>query len=363
METRIVFHIDFDYFYAQCEEIRRPELKIKPVCVCIFSDRGGDSGAIATANYVARDFGVRDGIPISFARRMLEEKDAVFLPADFDYYSDISEKAMRIMQESANIFEYVGRDEAYLDVTRLTDGNFDKAEHLARQIKNTIKEEVKISCSIGISPNKLLSKIASDHNKPDGLTIVPPGRIERFLDPLRVRVIPGIGTKTENRLSQMNLQTIKELKKLDIFVLNKEFGRKTGAYIFNAARGLNYEAVKEKEPSIQYSRIITLKRDSNEYDFLSENILDICDQLHATVKKNNRLFRSVGIQFVQSDMSNKTKTKLLKNPTSSIEELQRNAQQLLRDTLKDQTKTIRRLGVKVSELSEPRGQSDITSYF
>ncbi|MFB5624675.1 MAG: DNA polymerase IV, partial [Nitrosopumilus sp.] len=146
METRVVFHIDFDYFYAQCEETRSPELKSKPVCVCVFSDRGGDSGAIATANYTARKYGVKSGIPISFAKKRLEErKDAVFLPVDFDFYSEMSEKAMEIMKESADIFEYVGRDEAYLDVTKRVQGDFEKAFHLAQQIKNSIRDKIKLS--------------------------------------------------------------------------------------------------------------------------------------------------------------------------------------------------------------------------
>ena len=119
---RIVFHIDFDYFYAQCEEIRSPELKTKPVAVCVYSDRGGDSGAVATANYTARKYGVKSAMPISFAKKRLEERpDAVFLPTDFDYYSDVSERAMKIISEFADVFEYVGKDEAYLDVTQKTD--------------------------------------------------------------------------------------------------------------------------------------------------------------------------------------------------------------------------------------------------
>jgi len=111
LETRVVFHIDFDYFYAQCEEIRTPELRTKPVCVCVYSDRGGDSGAIATANYTARKYGVKSGIPIIFAKKRLEErKDAVFLPVDFDYYFEMSEKAMKIMESDADIFEIEQED-------------------------------------------------------------------------------------------------------------------------------------------------------------------------------------------------------------------------------------------------------------
>ena len=361
---RVVFHIDFDYFYAQCEEVRNPELKTKPVCVCVFSDRGGDSGAIATANYTARKYGVKSGIPISFAKKRLEQReDAVFLPVDFEYYSKMTEMAMKIMKENADIFEYVGRDEAYLDVTKRVEEDFKKASHLAQQIKNKIRAKLKLSCSIGVSPNKLISKIASDYQKPDGLTIVEPSKIEEFLEQLNIRVIPGIGKKTEQRFKEMNLETIQDLKKIDIFTLNKEFGRKSGTYMFNAIRGINNEPVKEKEESTQYSKIITLKKDSKDYDFLLENLQELCKQVNNVIKKNNKMFRSIGIHFVQSDLTNKSKSRMLKNSTDSIEELERNAEQLLQDALENQTITIRRLGVKVADLTEIKGQSDITNYF
>ena len=361
---RVVFHIDFDYFYAQCEEVRKPELKTKPVCVCVFSDRGGDSGAIATANYTARKYGVKSGIPISFAKKRLEQrKDAVFLPVDFEYYSQMTEKAMKIMKENADIFEYVGRDEAYLDVTKKVENDFKKASHLAQQIKNTIRSKMKLSCSIGISPNKLISKIASDYQKPDGLTIVEPNKIERFLEPLNIRVIPGIGKKTEQRFKEMNLQTIENLKKIDVFTLNKEFGRKSGTYIYNAIRGVSNEPVKKKEESTQYSKIVTLKKDSKDYEFLLENLKELCKEVYEVIKNNNKMFKSIGIHFVQSDLTNKSKSKMLKNSTITLKELEKNAEQLLLDALENQTMTIRRLGVKVADLTEIKGQRDITNYF
>ncbi|HJM25059.1 MAG TPA: DNA polymerase IV [Nitrosopumilus sp.] len=364
METRVVFHIDFDYFYAQCEETRSPELKSKPVCVCVFSDRGGESGAIATANYNARKYGVKSGIPITFAKKKLEErKDAVFLPVDFDFYSELSEKSMEIMKQSADVFEYVGRDEAYLDVTKRVGGDFLKASHLAQQIKNQIREKIKLSCSIGISQNKLISKIASDFQKPDGLTIVTPEKIEVFLDQLEIRAIPGIGKKTEERFLEMNFKTLQELKKLDVFTLNKEFGRKSGTYIYNAIRGIDNEPVREKEGRIQYSKIMTLKKDSIDFQFLFENIKNLCSEVHTVVKKNNKMFKSVGIHIIQSDLSNKSKSRMLRNPTDNFDELQKNVEQLLKEGLENQKIPIRRLGVKVSELSEIQGQSNITNYF
>lgn len=364
MTSRVVFHIDFDYFYAQCEEIRSPDLKTKPVAVCVFSDRGEDSGAIATANYTARKYGVKSGLPIKFAKKRLEERtDAVFLPTDFEYYSNMSEKSMNIIKEFADVFEYVGKDEAYLDVTQKTEYNFNKAGHLAQQIKNSVRDSVKLTCSIGVSPNKLISKIASDYKKPDGLTIVPPERVENFLEPLSIRAIPGIGKKTEEKFSEMKIEKIMDIKKLDVFTLNKLFGRKSGTYIFNASRGIDDDSVKEREPRIQFSKISTLKKDSKDYDFLENALEELCKELHAVILKNNRLFKSVGIQFVQSDLSNKSKSKMLKNPTLNLSELEKTAKQLLHEALENQDVPIRRLGLKVSELSEVEGQSDITSYF
>jgi len=267
------------------------------------------------------------------------------------------------MNESADIFEYVGKDEAYLDVTKRVEGDFEKASHLAQQIKNSIRDKVKLGCSIGISPNKLISKIASDFQKPDGLTIVLPDKIEVFLEPLEIRAIPGIGKKTEARFTEMNLKTIQDLKKLDVFTLNKEFGRKSGTYIYNAVRGIDTNPVKERAARIQYSKITTLKKDSKDYQFLSENIIELCKEVHSVVVKNNQMFKSIGIHFVQSDLTNKSKSRMLRSPTASLEELQKNAIQLLKESLETQTNTIRRLGVKVAELSEVQGQSDITSYF
>ena len=364
METRIVFHIDFDYFYAQCEEIRKPELKSKPVCVCVFSDRGGDSGAIATANYNARGFGVKSGIPIIFAKKRLEEQpDAVFLPVDFDYYLEISDKAMEIMKENCDVFEYVGKDEAYLDVTDKVNADWKNAEHLGRKIKKEIKEKLNLTCSIGISPNKLISKIASDYQKPDGLTVVFPEKIDEFLEPLKIREIPGIGKKTEDKFSEMNLQTIKDLKKLDVFTLNNEFGRRIGTYLFKAVRGIDNDPVKVREPNTQYSKIMTLKKDSMEFEYILERLKKLCEEVHKIVLDKNKMFKSVGIQLIQSDLSSKTKSKMLKNPTSNFEELEKNVEQLLKDVLEEQKITIRRVGVKVSELSEVKDQSNITSYF
>ncbi len=364
MSKRVIFHIDFDYFFAQCEEIRNPTIKGKPIVVCVFSDRGNDTGAVATANYVARKYRVKSALPIKFARQRLADiPDAVFLPVDFEYYSEISQNAMKVMCQNADVFEYVGRDEAYLDVTKRTEGDFKRASHLAQQIKNQIREKTKLTCSVGVSQNKLVSKIASDFKKPDGLTIVEPENTSVFLEKLKIRAIPGIGKKTEEKFTKMNLETIQDLKKLDVFTLNQQFGRKSGTFIYNATRGIDTEPVRERESSIQYSKIITLKQDSKDFNFLLPALKQICKQLHQTVLKNGKMFKSIGIQFYQFDLSSKTKSKMLRNPTCSLEELEKTTQLLLAEALDGQDLLIRRLGVRVSELTEISGQGNITNYF
>ncbi len=364
MIHRVIFHIDFDYFYAQCEELRRPDLKTKPVAVCVYSDRGGDSGAIATANYLARKYGVKSGMPIKFAKKKLEDvPEAVFLPTDFEYYSEISENSMNIIRNHADIFEYVGRDEAYLDVTNRTGNNFKNAAHLAQQLKNSLRSTIKLSSTIGISSNKLVSKIASGYKKPDGLTIIEPHEIESFLDPLPIGTIPGIGKKSEEKFSEMNLETISQLRSVDVFTLNGLFGRKTGSYIYNAARGIDEDPVSPRHDPIQYSRIVTLKQDSKDFDFLANDLEKLCDDLNVAIVKDNILFKSVGIQFVQSDLSNRTKSRTLRNPTASLDELKKTVIQLLKESLEDQKLLIRRLGVRVSDFSQTSGQVDITRFF
>ena len=364
MKNRIVFHVDFDYFYAQCEEIRNPQLKGNPVVVCIFSDRGGDSGAVATANYTAREFAVKSGIPIAFAKtRLKDNPEAVFLHADFDYYSDISSSAMSIMEKFADIFEYVGRDEAYLDVTNRTDGDFERAGHIAQQLKNEIQQKLKMTCSVGVSSNKLISKIASDYKKPDGLTIIKPKEIMAFLKPLGIRVIPGIGGKTELLFRDSGCEKIEDVLRFDVFELNKKFGRKTGTYIYNAVRGISNNLVKPRPPTIQFSKIITLKENSKDLGFLSDNLKILCKDVNTISMEKQKMFRSIGIQFVNEDLSTKTKSRMLKNPTNSNVELEKVSSQLLIDALENQELLIRRLGLRVSELTDAEGQSDITSYF
>lgn len=358
-----MLHVDFDYFYAQCEELRRPDLRGRPALVCVFSDRGQDSGAVATANYEARAKGARSGMPIRQARAKLEGSDAQFLPVDFDYYDRLSSGAMEVMRARADVFEYVGRDEAYLDVTARTGGRLDAAADEARQLKEDLRSKTGLTCSVGVSPNRLLSKIASDHRKPDGLTVVEQGEAMGFLAGLDVSRLHGVGPATRERLAAMGLKTVSDIQGSDVFELSRAFGRKTGAYIRNAARGTDPTPVRERAPSVQYSKIVTLPADSAEYGALSGPLERVCSLLHQKTSDKRVMFRGVGVQLFLSDLSSMTRSKTLRAPTGSLDELKKAAGGLLRAALPEAPRPVRRLGVRVSDLTAASGQRDLTGYF
>jgi len=228
MQNRVVMLADFDYFYAQCEELRNPAIKDKPVVVGVYSGRTEESGAVSTSNYIARKYGVKSGMPLFQAKRKLEDTDAVFLPVDHDYYDQISNGIMDIFRGYATSLEQVSVDEAYLDVTEQVQGNFDKAKEYAEKIKADVKNQVGISFSVGFGPNKLIAKIACDSQKPNGLTIVKPEEAQNFLSPLPVDRLLGVGKKTFVRMEQMGIKTIGDLAKYDVQGLVSIFGKSLG---------------------------------------------------------------------------------------------------------------------------------------
>ncbi len=355
---RIIMHVDFDYFYAQCEELRDPSIKDKPVVVCVYSARGNDSGAVSTANYHARKYGVRSGIAIKFAKDRLKDTDAVFLPVDHDYYDLVSEKAMAIIRRYADKFEYVGDDEAYLDISSK---DFEKAREVALAIKNEIRSKIGLSISIGIAPNKLIAKMASDYQKPDGLTIVRPEEVKEFIEDMDVDKIIGIGKKTRTRLNELGIKSIKDLRKLSIYKLIEEFGRKNGIYLYNAAKGIDEEEVVEEEAVKQFSRIVTLKKNTDDINEMLDDLRLLCNEVHKVAIENNYSFKSIGIMLVLDNMNIRSRSRTLKALSNSNEELYKVAKSLLEEAMKDKP-IVRRIGVKVSDLVSSKGQDTLLKF-
>ena len=210
-----------DHFYTAVEQRERPEVKGKPVIVGADPKEGKGRGVVSTSSYEARKAGVRSGMPISQAWRLCPE--AVYLPPNFPLYIRVSGEIMEIAHAYADKFEQWGIDEAFLDVSsKVID--YVEAEVLARKLKHEIEEKTSLTCSIGIGPNKLVAKVASDFQKPDGLTVVREEEVETFLAPLPVRKLLWVGRKTEAKLKALGVNTIGDLAHYDASMLTSMFG-------------------------------------------------------------------------------------------------------------------------------------------
>jgi DNA polymerase IV (DinB-like DNA polymerase) len=358
--SRIIMHVDFDYFFAQCEEIRNPELKSKPVVVCVFSGRTEESGVVSTANYVARKYGVKSGIPIRVAKsRLADAPDAVFLPLDSEYYSQISKAAMSVIDSYADRFERVGIDECYLEVPA---ANFEEAKNVARGIKDDLKKQVQLACSVGVAPNKMLAKIASDLDKPDGLTVISPESITELLADMDADRIPGIGPKTKERLAELGVKTIGDLGKFDLFRLIEEFGKKTATYMHNASRGIDDEPVIESGEKQQIGRIVTLKSDAKASAEMYPDLYEICQSVFQTASARKLSFKTVGILLILDNLDNITRSKSLKVHSNNFDLLHSAARSALDEAMAGTGRKVRRLGVRLSDLQGNAGQNTMLDF-
>lgn len=355
--------VDLDYFFAQLEELRNPSLKKRPLVVCVYSGRTEDSGAVSTANYLAREFGVKSGMPIFRAKKKLENNDAVFLPVDYDFYEEMCEKVMKIFRKHAGRFEQVGIDEAYLDVTDKTSGRFEDARALASEIKKELKVVLRLTCSIGIGPNKLVAKIAADIQKPDGVTVVEPPQVESFLSPLSTEKLIGVGVKTREKMQALGIHTIGDLAKFDVQKLIATYGKTLGTYFHNASLGIDDEPVEERGEAESFSRISTLKQNTRDLNTIFERVTPLCNNIHDTIMKEKLLFRTIGIIAVMDDLSTHTRSKTLESPSNNLELMFNIVRELFGKFLKETDREVRRVGIRVSNFTkEEIGQKQLTSF-
>jgi len=355
--------VDLDYFFAQCEELRNQALKDKPVIVCMYSGRTSDSGAVSTANYIARKYGVKSGMPIYLAKKKTEETDAVFLPVDHEFYEKVSESIMNLLRGFADRFEQVGIEEAYLDVSQRIGGDFEKARELAQELKRKMKTQQGLTCSVGIGPNKLVAKIAADIQKPDGLTVIQPQDVEAFLAPLPVNSLLGVGRKTTEKMQTLGINTVEELRKHDIHLLAKVFGENSANYFHAASIGVDDEPVQEKGEPESIGRIATLKDDTRDLKAILERIDPLCNDIHTRLLQRDLGFQSVSIATVMTDLSVHSRSKTFETPSSDLGLLKRTAKQLFEEFLKESELPLRRVGVKISNFSQPqKSQKQLTTF-
>jgi len=356
--------VDFDYFFAQCEELRNPAFKDKPVVVGVYSGRTEESGVVSTANYVAREYGVKSGIPLYLARKRLEGIEAVFLPIDMAFYAQISDKIMQVLRGYADSFEQTSIDEAYLNVTEKVNRSFEVARELAQRIKSKVRNDAGISFSVGIGPNKLVAKIAADSQKPDGLTVVKECEVENFLSPLPVNLLAGVGRKTTVIMSELGISTFGELASYDVQRLVSVFGRKLGVYFHNAAKGIDNLPVQETVGAESISRISTLKENTRDFVMVLEKATELVEDLHKDVVKRNITFKQISIIAIMANLRVRSRSKTLEKATSNIEVLRGAVRELFEKFLDESELEIRRVGVKISNFAkEEVEQKRLTSFF
>jgi DNA polymerase IV (archaeal DinB-like DNA polymerase) len=324
---RLIFHLDLDYFYAQCEEVRNPELRNRPFVVCVYSGRNLDSGVVSTSNYKAREFGVKSGMPIKIAKSKLANEDAEFLPVDMSHYNHLSILAMESVRKIADTYEYVGIDECYADFSRHSGSDFSRARTIADFIKKEIKVSTNLTCSIGVGPNKLIAKIASNLQKPDAITIINPQEVKAFIARCDIEDIPGIGPKNRIKLESLGIESVSHLAKFDLFRLKELFGYKIATYLQDAAHGIDDTPIRP-HVSKQIGRIVTLKNDIT----TNENIFPILSSLSSlvydTLMKRKLSFKTITVRIVLHDLRQVTCSRNLKLSSTSLEELQNIARSL-----------------------------------
>ena len=360
---RIVAHIDMDAFYAAVEEQLNPAFRELPLVVGADPKQGTARGVVMTANYAARRFGIRSALPISRAWRLAEsarkrgEPATFFVRPNMALYRAVSERIMDIVKRYGDAFEEASIDEAYLEIS--SQGDYSTAMKSMISLKSEIRNREGIGCSIGLGPNKLVAKIASGEQKPDGFTVIAPELVESFLDPLPIRNIPGIGPKSEHFLHEHNLRTIGELRGVPEPILIEWFG-KWGARLFEKARGIDESPVTNEWVRKSLGEQETFAQDTRTQSLVIERLDCMAERIIAKLRaKDFKRFHTVTVTVRFSDFQTSNRSRTVRDgitvDENSLSELRHQAAALLAPFFDEREnprgKAFRLIGLRVEKLS------------
>src|SRR5437764_3139212 len=348
MAARKIIHVDMDAFYASVEQRDDPQLRGKPVVVAW----RGNRSVVCAASYEARKFGVRSAMPAVRAERLCP--NATFLPPDFSRYRAVSRQVREIFKRHTDLVEPLSLDEAYLDVSENKTG-LPTATQVARTIREQISSELSLTASAGVAPNKFLAKIASDWRKPDGLFVIQPEEVDSFLLPLPVGRLPGVGKVTEETLKGFDVQTIADLRGLDLPTLEGRFGR-YGVRLYELARGIDNSEVVPDRPTQSIPAEDTFPQDV----LLTEvepMIRRLAEHTWAASRKESRIARTVVLKLKTSDFKILTRSHTPNSPPSSCEELTNVALSLLERVGLSPPQRFRLVGGGLSNFCDPEHAS------
>jgi len=343
---RKIIHIDMDAFYASIEQRDHPGYRGKPIVVG--GSPEGRGGVVATASYEARRFGIRSAMPSRRAQQLCPE--AIFVRPRFDAYREASRRIREIFHRYTDLIEPLSLDEAYLDVT--TDKqNIGSAIEIARLIKQAIRNELQLTASAGVSVNKFVAKIASDMQKPDGLTFIGPSAVEAFMEKLPVEKFFGVGKVTANKMKRMGLFTGADLKKLSEADLVQHFG-KTGRFYYRIVRGIDNRPVEPHRETKSLSAEDTFPHDLTTLEEMNEQLDRISGIVHERLLKYGLKGRTITLKVRYSDFRQITRNQSFPYPLNDLPTIRATAKQLLAAT-DPEDKKIRLLGVGLSNFQDP----------
>ncbi len=357
--VEIIGHLDMDAFFAAVEDRDHPEWRGLPLVVGADPREGRGRGVVSTANYPARRYGIHSGMPISRAWELAEaarrrkEPGTIFVTPNFRRYAEFSRRIMTLIRRHVPMVQVVGIDEAYLDLGFCQ--TFEAARELSRKIKEEIKVQEGLTASVGIGPNKLVAKIASDHEKPDGLTVVKAEEAEDFLAPLPIRVIPGVGPKTAQFLARHGVRKVGDIKKFTPGELERLLG-KWGLALYDKVRGIGSAVLKTSRAPKSIGEQETYPQDTKDLGFLFERLWAMCRGVHGSLKEEGfGAFRTVVLTVRFADFETHTRSHTLASPANSRRVLMVEAMRLFMPFLdrreNPQGKLIRLLGVRLEKLA------------
>ncbi|MFB6089045.1 MAG: DNA polymerase IV [Candidatus Aenigmatarchaeota archaeon] len=361
-----ILHVDMDSFFASAEA-RRKNIKNEPIVVCVYSGRTENSGAVSTTNYKAREYGIKSAMSITKAKRVAENvegKESIkfhFIPVDKEYYREISDQIReRVLEKYSDRIEQASIDEFYLDISEEIE-NWEKAKFIGEEIQRNVEEKFGITCSVGIGPNKLIAKIASDRKKPEGLTLVRDEKVKEFMNSLDLKDVHGIGNKTIESLSEIGIENVKELSEDDKGILIEKFGKNLGPKLIEKAKGIGDTRVKEEKQK-QISRITTLKENSRDSEYIEEYLGKLSKDLNKKLNKREMKARKVTLIVIDEELDMKTLSKSFKASFDDIDLILDGGIELLLKYLNENQEEIRRIGLRVSDLQESSGQKRLDDF-
>jgi DNA polymerase-4 len=319
----MILHIDMDAFYASVEQLDNPWLRGQCVIVGGTSNRG----VVSAASYEARKFGVHSAMPIFQARQKCPQ--GIFIPPRIERYREVSQKVMAILSEFTPRLEVVSIDEAYMDLAGC-ERLHGVPEKVAQTIKRKIKDSLGLTCSVGVAPVKFLAKVASDMDKPDGLTIIRPEDMPSFIVSLPIQTIPGVGKKTFPHLASMGIKTLGDIQKFPEKMLLNRLGN-LGARLIELASGRDHSAVTPYAPPKSISSERTLAEDTDNIELLKSYLLKQAEEVARQLRKANVKAGTVTLKLKHADFKQVTRSKTIVNPTQSSKTLYRHAARLLDD--------------------------------